>query len=288
MLKTFLVGPKGEIFVNPAKRYVKPYWLNGTVPTTVVPAGAVSDPITFTVDNQGHFEWFYIVGHSDAPYTLTIFDTGRRRFLMNREIHSDTIVSPTNIAGALLTGGRPHILMESYFINVEQAQRALQIQFRNLDTVNPNTIRLAFVGRRYYYREATPEIKEEFRQRFMAKERTNIYFVTTDRPISLAAGATDRFTITSTDEADFEFLKMMAVSTGAFTWKLIDKSSGREFSPSVLRDVQGWGTADFPFILPESFLIERNYQFLLEVTNLTDEQNDIFVTLHGRRLYYHY
>lgn len=288
MLKTFLVDEKGNIFVNPAKRYVKPYWLTPTDEFVTLAAGAVSDPITMMVDNQGHFEWFYIVGKSDAPYTLTVFDPGRKRFLMNREIHSDTIVSPTNIAGALTTGGRPHILMESYFVNVEQAQRSLVLQFRNLDTVNPNTIRLAFVGRRYYYREATPEVKELFRKRFLEKERTNIYFLTTDKPVTIPADGTIDATLSSTDEADFEFLKLMSKSEGPFKFKLIDRSSGREFMPQPIRDVQGFGTADFPMILPESFLIERNYQFIVRLEDLSGADNDVFLTFHGRRVYYHY
>ena len=49
----------------------------------------------------------------------------------------------------------------------------------------------------------------------------------------------------------------------------------------------GFGTGAFPFVLPETLLMERNYKLGFEVQNLSAVRTlSIFPTLVGRRLQY--
>ena len=180
MLPTYIRKPDGSVFINPAKRHVKPYALVTQPTIATVAGGGASPPITMPVDTQGHFEIFYAVCDRTGPATITIFDPGSSRFLMNREIHIDTVVS--GISG---TGGqRPFIWPESYFLNVEDAGRAMIVQFRDLSG-DTNDIRFMLEGRRFYTKESPPEIYQKMYEYFGRKERTNVYFLTTDQEVTL-------------------------------------------------------------------------------------------------------
>ncbi len=277
MLPTFIHEKEtGRIYINPAKRHVKPYWLVTDPVTIALGANATSNPIPMLIDTQGHYEIFYSMFQSTGDFTINIFDPGTRRFLMNREIHNRTIAG---------TARRPHIWPESYFMNVENAQRSLLVTFRDLSG-NPNNIRFTLVGRRFYHKESPPEIQAKMTEFFNKKERTNVYFLTTDDPIALLANATATFDIRTTDEADTEIFKLMSVQDGIFEFDLLDASTGRTFMNGLIRQEVGFGDNEFPFILPESLVLERNYRLQARITDLSGAPNNIFLTFGSRRLYY--
>jgi len=288
MLPTYVRDQDGRVWINPAKRHVRPYWLTTEPNVITVAPGGTSVPQVMPIDTQGHFEAFYMLTQSDGPYTIQIFDPATSRFWQNRELHIGTV------AGGLIggVGTFPFILPESYFFNVEDAPRSVLVTFRNLLPLASNNIRFAFHGRRIYSRESPPDVQEKFREMYERKERTTAYFLTTDvTPVVLpvALGATPFVApIRNTDEADFEVFKLMAVSTGPFEFRLRDRASNRTIMNQFVHQTQGMGLGTVPFIFQESWLIERNYQVDLELINLTAPlvENTIFFTMAGRRLYY--
>lgn len=283
MLPTYIKRPDGSVWINPAKRYVKPYALV-TAPnqTITVAGGSSSPPITLPIDTQGHFELFYAVCDRTGPATMTIYDPGRSAFLMNREIHIDTIVSGLSGTG----GQRPFIWPESYFMNVEDAGRALVVQFRDLSNED-NDIRLMFEGRRFYTKESPPDIYEKMYQYFGRKERTNVYFLTTDSDVTLPSASTETSAFARvTDEADFEIFKICSVSDGPYEWNIRDTGTGRILSNGWTTNTQRTGTAEYPFIFVEPLLVERNYQLQINFRNLSGVTNRVWFTMIGRRLYY--
>jgi hypothetical protein len=284
MLPTYLKRPDGSVFINPAKRHCKPYSLLTNPAMVTLQALGGSPPTTMPIDTQGHFEAFYAICDRTGPATITIYDPGRQNFLMNREIHMDTIVSGLSGAG----GQRPFIWPESYFMNVEDAGRAFVVQFRDLSN-GVNDIRFMLEGRRFYTKESPPDVYAKMYEYFGKKERTNVYFLTTDQDITLpAAGApteTNAFARV-TDEADFEIFKICSVSDGPFEYNLRDTGTGRLLSNGWHTNTMRSGTAEFPFIFIEPLLVERNYQLQITFRNLSGVANRVWFTMIGRRLSY--
>ena len=282
MLPTYIKRSDGSVYINPAKRHVKPYSLTSNPTIVTVAANATSAPITMPIDTQGHFEAFYAVCDRTGPATVTLFDPGTNRYLMNREVHMDTVVSCISGTG----GQRPFIWPESYFFNVEDAGRAMIAQFRDLSG-DSNDIRFMLEGRRFYTKEAPPEIYQKMYEYFGRKERTNVYFLTTDQDVTLPATTAETVARARvTDEADFEVFKIACVSDGPFEWTIRDTGTGRILSNDFTSNTMRTGTAEFPFIFVEPLLVERNYQLQLNMRNLSGVANRVFFTMIGRRLYY--
>lgn len=285
MLPTYIKKPDGSVYINPAKRHVKPYMLV-TQPneTVVVAANSASPPITMPIDTQGHFEAFYAICDRTGPATITLFDPGTNRFLMNREVHIDTVVSGLSGAG----GQRPFIWPESYFFNVEDAGRAMIVQFRDLSGED-NNIRFGLEGRRFYTKESPPDIYAKMYEYFGRKERTNIYFLTTDNTVLLPSAGAPTETVAYarvTDEADFEVFKIDCVSDGPFEWTIRDTGTGRILSNGFHSNTMRTGVAEYPYIFVEPLLVERNYQLQFNFRNMSGVPNNVYMTLVGRRLYY--
>lgn len=286
MIPTFLKREDGGIYINPAKRHVRPYWLTSQAPATPtpqivsIPAGGTTPPIPFPIDTQGHFEIFYTMFQATDPRVeINIFDPGTRRNLMNRGIRLPTIAG---------TATRPFYWPESYFLNVDNGPRELQVSFTDFSGA-PNDVRLVFYGRRLYQNEAPPAVQEEMIRYFASKERTNVYFLTTENAITVPAlgilsGPTAPV-FQATDEASTEVMKMSIVNDGAFEFQLREQRNNRTLSNNPVHVVDGWGTGQFPFVLQETFLIERNYDVDFEITDLSGAENNIFATMTARRLY---
>lgn len=292
-------------YINPSKRHVRPFWLVPTLESeqvlTLAPAGtpgSIARNIQYDVDTQGHFEIAYVMFQATSPeFVVMITDGGNNnKQLMNAEIHARTIAG---------TARRPFILPETYFLNVQNAKRTLNMSFRNLSP-NINSVRWCFEGRRWYHKEAPPEVQRAIENRFGLMEKTYTYYLTLQQNppslnpntpeganlpgLTLAAGEAlfenSAPFFKSTDEADTEIHKLTYSATGPFEFQLRERQSGRTLSNGFIRVENGWGDGEFPFVLPETLLLERNYELLFEVRDLSGLQNIIYPTLIGRRLQY--
>jgi len=295
-------------YINPTKRHVRPFWplpkAAAEQALVLAAAGTPGDTVPhvqYQVDTQGHYEIAYTMFAATSPnFLVQIFDGGNvNKSLMNREVHARTIAGSAR---------RPLIWPETYFLNVEDAPRTISVSFRNLSALS-NTVRWAFHGRRWYHKEAPPNVQEAIFKKFERMEKTYTYFLTLSLPesqygpstpeganppaITLAAGQTLQENSApifwATDEADTEVFKTTVFASqgpGSFEFQLREAQSGRTLSNGFVSDVNGWGDGEFPFVLPETFLMERNYKVLFEVRNLSGAENRIFPTLIGRRLQY--
>lgn len=288
------IGPDGRIVLGrdgkpivsvgiyEPKNHVRGYWLVSD-PVTLTLAPGAQEELRYLIDQQGHFDWAYILGVSDGPYAIDFFDGGTQRRLSNKPVNSATIVG---------SGVRPFRLPEPYFFDVGDNQRELIVTARNSIFATTNTIRLVLYGRRFYHREAPPAVAKKFQQKFQTGWRTYAYFLVPNEtkangdvdPVPALGSAT--FTFESESGVDTDLHKLMLESTGAFTFQLRERATNRTLSNGIIRSENGFGNAEFPFYFADSYLLERKMQLLLEVTDVSGADNKIFATIGGRRLQY--
>jgi hypothetical protein len=286
-----LFGPDGKplegLAINPIKPHVRGYWMadqNNATRVLAASGGAnqAGAPLEFLflIDSQGHFDWASIVGVSTGAYLLEFFDPGTNRLLQNRPVHSSCIVG---------VGARQFRLPEPYFFNIGDSQRQLVCKMRDLSGAQ-NTIRLNLIGRRFYHKEAPPDIALDIQKAFGYGSRTYSYFMVPNETLgngvvtAVAGNGTAAFTFESDASADTEIQKLMVSSTGAFTFTLRERATNRLLMPVAIHSQNGWGNAEFPFYLPDTYLMERQKQVIMNVTDLSGSENFIYPVMAGRRL----
>ena len=273
--------------INPIKPHVRSYWLADPNQTTIVlaasgganQAGAVGE-LNFLIDFQGHFDWCSIVGVSTGAFLLEFFDPGSQRRLQNRPVHSNCIVG---------VGQRQFRLPEPYFFNIGDAQRQLKCYLRDLSGAQ-NTVRLNLIGRRIYHKEAPPDVALDLERMFGFGSRTYSYFLVPNETISdgtvtpVVGNGTASFTFESDASADTEVVKLMVAATGAFTYTLRERATNRLLMPNPVHSNNGWGNAEFPFFNADTYLLERQKQVIMDVTDLSGNSNFIYPVMAARRL----
>ena len=286
-----LYGPDGKplegIGINPIKPHVRGYWLadpNNATIVLVASAGlnqvGVAGELNFLIDSQGHFDWASIVGQSTGVFILEFFDPGTNRRLQNRPVHSSNIVG---------VAARQFRLPEPYFFNVGDSQRQLKCTLRDLSGAT-NTVRLNLVGRRIYHKEAPPDVALDLQRIFGQGSRTYAYFLVPNETnndgtvTAVAANGTATFTFESDASADTEVQKLMVASTGAFSFTLRERATNRLLMPNTVHSQNGWGNAEFPFYWADTYLMERQKQILMDVTDLSGSENFIYPCMAARRL----
>lgn len=279
--------PIEGVAVNPIKPHVRSYWLaDPNQASVVLPASAganqvgASRELNFLVSSQGHFDWASIVGVSTGAFLLEFFDPSTQRLLQNRPVHSVCIVG---------VAARQFRLPEPYFVNVGESQRVIKCTLRDLSGAE-NTVRLNLVGRRIYHKEAPPDVALDLQKIFGQGSRTYPYFLLPKEtgingavtPVS--ANGTSNFTFESDASADTEIQKLMVSSTGAFTFTLRERDTDRLIMPNAVHSNNGWGNAEFPYYYSDTFLIERQKQLILSVTDISGAENYVYPVMAGRRL----
>ncbi len=273
--------------VNPIKPHVRGYWLADPNQVTVVlpasgganQAGAQRE-LNFLIDFQGHFDWSSIVGISTGDYSLEFFDPASQRRLQNRPLHSGCIVGVAQ---------RQFYLPEPYFFNIGDSQRQLKCYLRDLSG-SENTVRLNLVGRRIYHKEAPPDVALDLERIFGFGSRTYSYFLTPnetklDGTVTPVVGnGTASFTFESDASADTEVKKMMVAATGAFAFTLRERATNRLLMPNQVHSQNAWGNAEFPFYWADTYLLERQKQLIMDVTDLSGSTNYIYPAMAARRL----
>jgi hypothetical protein len=277
-----------QFIIEPEKKYVRPYWMDSKpIELVLAPLGAAgdSDDVEFLIDKQGHFDWNSIIGSGTAPYTIEFFDVATNRRLQNRPVHNATVVG---------SGARPFYLPEPYFFNVGQSQRVLRARLQNLSLAS-NTVRLALYGRRFYHYEAPREITEKFLEQFGNADRVYSYFLTpyettsTGEVETVAAGATTTFRFTSDSEADTVITKLMAATDpplSSFEFIIRERTTNRLIMNNPVLANQGWGNAEFPMRLADSYLLERQKDWIMELTNTSGAAAKFYLTLAALKVHF--
>ena len=296
-IPTLLRDPRtGEVYVNELKRYVKPFTLV-TDPVSITLAGdATSDLIPMVIDNKGHFEIFqaFFVSQRSEGFTVELFETEDRPFLMNREVHVRTIASGGGVTtkfggtfGAVGSAGRPFRWPESLWMGAEEGEgsKAIFARFRNLSG-SENTIRFNLHGLRWYHTVAPPKVADRMKAIYHGRFRSMPYFYTTEGFVRLSASGTDTAFTRFTDEAWTEWVKGMSISTGRYNVRILETASTKRFMEQAIRDDIAFGNGEFPFLLWESSLFEPDYQLSFEVADLSGLENDIWITLACRKIFW--
>ncbi len=271
---------------NPIKDHVRGFHIK-TDPevVTLTPFGTAGDSaeLLFKIDSQGHFDWAYFLGTSQDQFFITFEDPGRQTKLQNRPILSNNIMG---------SGQRPYRLPEPYFFDIGDSDRQLTVKIRNIAAVN-NEIRMVLYGRRFYHKEAQPDIAIEMNRRIGAHWRTAPYwmmpkeFPTNDNtlPTAVPGLGTTVFTFVADDEFDTDLHKFTAFSNGAFEFTLREKDTNRLISNGQMLNTFGWGTAQFPYHLCDTLFLERRKELQMQVTDLSGTTNLIMPCIAGRRLH---
>lgn len=276
--------PVPGVVINPCKPFVRAYWIPGTGPDSlpVITLGAgASATLDFVIDDQGHFDWKYLMGDSDGDYVLQFFDVGKNRELQNRPVLNTLIVGNAQ---------RPFLLPESYFFNVGDSQRNLRCKITDVSGFS-NQIRLSLHGRRFYHKDADPDVAMAMRKYFGQGEKPYSYFLVplesdpnTGAPPVLPANGTLTLTMQSDSGADTELKKWMADSTGAFSVNIFDRSKNKFMMNDFVPSNDIFGNAEFPFIPADSYLLERQKYLLFYLRDLSGAPNTVYLAAAGRRL----
>lgn len=282
MISTYKKRPDGSIYINPPKRHVRAYTIQAEDnPVVTVPANGRATA-RFAIDTQGHFEWLKTVFRATSDEVLiNIFDEGRRRDLMNEPCHLATIAGDAQ---------RPFLLPESYFLNTENGPRSIMVEFEDLSGAE-NNVELALLGRRWYHSESPPEVQREMRDFFQKRERNNVYWLTPQNDVTLPANGRlegqQAPLLVATNEADTEIFKFMVHPVNAqFEFQIRELRSNRALSSGFVDGRNGFGDGRFPYILPESLLLERNYELRIDLRDISGTEQNLFFTAATRRLYY--
>lgn len=276
-------SPNLAIDINPIKKFLSGFWLTPD-PNPLVLAASATGKQRFSIDQRGHFDWAYIMGtFTNGPVMIELMDEACNRNLQNKPVHSTTIVG---------SGRRPFRLPESYFLSVGDSQRELLATIRNF-AVGVNSVVLNPYGRRFYHKEAPPDMTAEFVKKFDTGWKKYPYFLVPKDynvngiPDVIPAGGKATFTFEQDDNADLEATKLTLFSTGPFSYLLRERDKSlRPLSSDIVQSANGWGNAEFPFYLMDSFMLEKKKQLLLDVVDLSGANNLIFATISGTRFQY--
>lgn len=285
----------GELTINGMKQFVRPFWLTTDAPNEELDLAAVAGNqalAAINVDGEGPVEArtfllesdrFTAVGDHEA--LVEISAEGGKKSLMNNPIHANTICG---------TPGLPLVLPEWLFLH---ANAPLTFRAQNI-FANANSLRFAMGARRMYpLSTADASLNDLVQEMSDRAQWTMLYFMTTSEEIdglTVAAGATDYFFEVEAD-AYYEVFRIAAVCydetlgtmTGTFDFDLFDSPSGRKLHSGPLSNQLAVGTAQLPYICPDSWLIQPKQRVKIEVTNTTPTGNpiDLYFTLLGRKIY---
>jgi hypothetical protein len=289
--------------VNPLKKWVTPYTLVTDPGEITLAAGALSEPIPMVIDKKGHLEIFDAFFESEQPegFTVTLFDANEfgpqaRPILMNREIHVSSIASGAGISlplsgsfPASTAGGRPYRWPQTFWMDASKDGAMIVAVFRNLSQ-SENTVRFNLHGRRWYYMQAPGKVADRMAEIYRNRPRTIPYFYTTDEDVVLEGdeGPT-KFQLRMGDDSWSEWVKASCVRTGSFDVLIRDTSTGKslmgpgEGVPVI--DSLVFGSGEFPFLNWENSLFEPNFKLTFELTDLSGEDNSIWLTLAARKIF---
>lgn len=86
------------------------------------------------------------------------------------------------------------------------------------------------------------------------------------------------------NDADFEWRWLIANSTGSFSVTLLDKYTSRPLSTVPINNVNLFGTAQLPFILPKPYTLRRNSTMQATLNDTSNAGNTIQLCLVGYKV----
>lgn len=260
-----------------------------------VGAGAAVGPFPMTVRYDGPFEGFYqMIRASSQEMTLFLELPGRKRFLMNREIHLGTLIGDA---------GRSGVIPETIFVPAVQVVLA---RFRDLSG-SQQTVEYGLSGIKYYPMQAPQEVRKEMFSYLERRERTYPYWLTSDEDIVLTPLQTGVFaTFTVPGDTDLEIFKCTAWTDQAgsvgktIRGQIFESQDGRPLSNSMMDISLLMGGLDatalagqflnsggiFPKRYATSWLVRRGTKFSVKLDSSSTATVRVFLTFWGRKISY--
>jgi len=295
-IPTFRRLPDGTIETNPLKDYAAPFDLLVDNPNSVITLASNQQGLglPMTARHDGPIEVFalkaIVLDSDNAPVTAhnVFFDlehVGKRKKLNNRPIHLRSVQGD---------GGRPYILPETIWI---PAVQSLFVRFYNNDLAE-RRVEFVLQGVKYYPHAAPDYLRKDIYSYTERRERTYCYFQTTNEDVTLAGSATGTQAFyTVPDDADLEIFKATAVSDAAFRIQHQDGQTDRAYSSALMHSSLFFGGFDasavmfgaggvFPNRWSTTLLVRRSIQNKFVMNNLSASENDIWITLGGRKISY--
>lgn len=102
---------------------------------------------------------------------------------------------------------------------------------------------------------------------------------------AIAANGTVRPTITVSADASFICTYIMGSSTGEYLIEFRTDSSDRQLMDDACNSTTIVGTAERPLILPKPLLLAPNTTISFTLTDLTGQENEVYLTLGGFKVY---
>jgi len=103
-------------------------------------------------------------------------------------------------------------------------------------------------------------------------------------PINVALTANQtgvQGTVTMDNDADFELRELLATSTGIFSVTLIDRYTSRPMMTAPINNLNMFGTAQLPFILPIPYTLLRTATLAVTFNDLSAAPNTIQLAFWG-------
>ena len=111
------------------------------------------------------------------------------------------------------------------------------------------------------------------------------FSLTTANGDSMAANGTGRASIKVSSDASFVVNYITGSSTGEYLIRMRTDSSDRQLMDDAVHSATIVGTAERPLILPKPLLLGQNTTISFELTNLTAQENEVYLTLCGFKVY---
>lgn len=292
------------------KMYVPVYWRREILPNwmyfdfsdvgaaaAVIPAaGTPSAPFTFKQpytsvggldENLGTpFEVRSIVfadtveGTPAANFQVLLKEVGETREFMNRRCHVRTIFG---------TAQTPALLREPFMF---KSQHNVSCQFFKI-AGGATAAKVYLVGAQYApwspefmaKKRSHTELVDIVRKWYKRRNYVTPYWLTTDEDVTLAGNASGEFFAKIGDDGHFEAFTLTAVSTGNFEIDISEPKTKQTLMNGLITQTNGIGNANFPTLLASAYLVPAGYRLRFFIRNLTGAENNIFITLSGRKIW---
>lgn len=308
---------RGNVIINPAKKYLRPYWLTTQPNVARIIDFDRTNEIIMPIDNQGPFEILYALVNTvddngvDVAnnFTIEIFDSYNRRLLSNRPLHADAIAGNAQ---------RPYIFATPLLLYPEVNGKALFVRFQRQDlavggalvdpVANPINIRFVLFGRRIYHRESHPTVLRAWNEYCIKRRYVQPFFYTTDTMVRTFTGnvlslgqlappvavTTSLDEMRITDDADFEIWKMslgqqnfdQQVTPSVFEFTFRERGTLRPWMSQPVRNDLCLGTGFFPFNLAFPTFLERNFEMEIQTDNPNAEISYLWPVFAGRKIFH--
>jgi len=271
---------------NKLKPWVKPAVyipreLGATPYQTIIPPLGQTGKLPIEFDETGHGEICALVSIHTGNYEFSVFDDGRRY---------EWSVNGINAGAVCGTARRPFMLPSTYLVSVVGASRQLTWQARDLSGA-PNTVRFAMLGKRHLFRDAPPDQQKIIEEEFSAPDRNLLFFMQPKNSIlALGAGLTTTSqSLVAPSDAPVEIKKLTYWSNPAnqpFLLEIGEYSTGRKIAADgmLIHSDQMFGDAEYPAILFESLLLDKNFQLTFKLTNLGGGPTDFYLMFTGQKV----